>query len=302
MENIIFYNPCRNGDIHISRNFVKYLCDALGKNKYNYIYSHKNCKNLLQDIDYLKYDNQLFSKISVGDFLKKEKNNIYINTWYAARNRQYINKYKITFDCLYFLFKDIFSFFNLKIEKSVPNLFNLFPSIDYNKYDTLNIKNFFDNNQNKPILICNGAVHSNQSYNLNLNSVVLELATQFKNKNFILTNNFEIDKSIYPNVYFTSDIINKKTGSDLNEISYLSLKCDLIIGKASGPFTFAMVQENLNNTNKKMISFSRLYMADSNSFFLHDWGKKNIKYKAQIIQPPQASHADAVNLIKKYLL
>jgi hypothetical protein len=300
MENIIFYNPCRNGDIHISRNFVKNLCKHLGHHKYNYFYSHKNPSNLLQDLSHIKYDNESYKKIHPGEFIKKEENNIYINTWYGAKKLFFLKKYKVTFDCLYFLFKEIYSFFKIKIENK--NLFNFFPSIDYQNYNISNIDNYFNNQNKDSVLVCNGSVFSNQSYHVNLSSIILELADEFKNKNFILTNKINCDQIKNPNIIFTSDLINNTAGSDLNEISYLSLRCNLIIGRASGPFTFSMVQENLNNPNKKMITFSRLHMPDQNSFFLHEWGRKNIKYKAEIIQHTNANHQEAHNLIKKYLL
>ena len=44
---------------------------------------------------------------------------------------------------------------------------------------------------------------------------------------------------------------------DLNEISYLSLFCDTIIGRASGPYVFTQVKENLYNPNKTFLAFTR---------------------------------------------
>ena len=294
---IIFYNPCRNGDIHISRNFVKKLCENIGIKKYKYIYSHKNGEEILKDISYIQYDSEIYKKIKSHDFITKIDNKIYINTWYGSNKSKYLKKYKITLDCLYFLFKDIFNHFSIKIENIFKNPLEMFPSINYNVFNIKNIKNIENS-----ILFCNGQPLSNQSYNINLDSIVIELASLYKNKNFILTKKINFEKNKFSNIFFTSDIVNKLSGSDLNEISYLSLNCDMIIGRASGPFTFCMTQENLNNPNKKMITFSRLPMSDSNSFFLGEWGKKNIKYKAKIIQPEQnISRENAIKLIKNYI-
>ena len=51
--------------------------------------------------------------------------------------------------------------------------------------------------------------------------------------------------------------------SNLNEISYLSTKCDLIIGRSSGPYTFCIVEENYNKN--KLICLCDEY---SSSWFM----------------------------------
>ena len=48
------------------------------------------------------------------------------------------------------------------------------------------------------------------------------------------------------------------TRCDLNEISYLSTHCDLIVGKNSGPFIYCLTQQNINNPAKRFISFNNV--------------------------------------------
>jgi hypothetical protein len=55
-------------------------------------------------------------------------------------------------------------------------------------------------------------------------------------------------------VKYTGDII-KVENSDLNEISYLSTFCDIIVGRSSGPFTFSNVKENIFDGNKAFLCF-----------------------------------------------
>ena len=45
---------------------------------------------------------------------------------------------------------------------------------------------------------------------------------------------------------------------DLNEISYLSNYCDLIVGKNSGPFVYTLTKENFKNSNITFISFNKV--------------------------------------------
>ena len=44
-------------------------------------------------------------------------------------------------------------------------------------------------------------------------------------------------------MFMTRDIIKKK-GVDLNENSYLAINCNLIVGRFSGTYTFAMTKES----------------------------------------------------------
>jgi hypothetical protein len=71
-----------------------------------------------------------------------------------------------------------------------------------------------------------------------------------------------------PNIIFTDELIlaeydttvlnswNKKR-CDLNEISYLSKFCDIIVGKNSGPYIYCMTEENINDPNKTIIVFNK---------------------------------------------
>ncbi len=53
------------------------------------------------------------------------------------------------------------------------------------------------------------------------------------------------------NVLLASDIIG--CYNNLNEISYLSKFCNIIIGKCSGPYTYSQTKDTLNNPQKKFI-------------------------------------------------
>ena len=67
-------------------------------------------------------------------------------------------------------------------------------------------------------------------------------------------------------IVYTSKFIKTEDGFDLNEISYLSLFTDTIIGRCSGPHVFAQVLDNWMNPNKKSISFT--YTIEGSHFVL----------------------------------
>jgi hypothetical protein len=58
----------------------------------------------------------------------------------------------------------------------------------------------------------------------------------------------------HPNIIDTSLLTN--TNPDLLQISLISTFCDIIVGRASGPYCYTHTKENLLNPNKTYISFS----------------------------------------------
>jgi len=51
--------------------------------------------------------------------------------------------------------------------------------------------------------------------------------------------------------------------TNLNEFSYLSLFCDTIIGRTSGPYMHTVVAENIQDKNKTFICFCRTEIESS---------------------------------------
>lgn len=78
MKKILFYNDWHNGDIHMSREYVKDLMSVLGQNEY--FYYHTNNNSILSDIDNLKYTNNknittdLNINTWIGQFWRKNNN------------------------------------------------------------------------------------------------------------------------------------------------------------------------------------------------------------------------------------
>ena len=65
---ITFFNPYHNGDVNVSRSFVRKIMERAPEHTYKY--SHKNPANLLADIPNLAYDPIGINNVpndSVGD-------------------------------------------------------------------------------------------------------------------------------------------------------------------------------------------------------------------------------------------
>jgi len=313
--NIIFYNKYHNGDIHVSRGFISKFCHpwkgsakAVSQfHEYGLFYSHKNDPCLTEDLKLIKHLTD-FKNTEENKLIHTYENNVVLNTWYRTENNKYIQLSNgINFDCLYFIFKDIFSYFGINIEDISEDPLDFFPSVNFDYINTKNIDEFNSNNK-ITILACNNETMSSQSSNFDFSKIFLQLAKIYTDKIWILTNHFNFDRDSYPNVLFASEIIKKENGSDLNEISYLSTKCDVIIGRASGPFTFAINRQNIEDPNKTLLSFSRLgttYDRDStkpsNHFWLGEWGEKHIQYKANVKEFSEEHPHKVFEIIKKLL-
>jgi hypothetical protein len=247
--NVVFHNAFHRGDIHNSRGVISHIIKTLGKN--NYFYHHSNGPKLLADLN-INYSNQ---SISLNQNVLQNNDTIYINTHIGCKDE---NKNPFCgFGCnalgnmhlLNYIYRQ------LNVNALETNEWNLVPEINYNYFINNKIKTFLDTKTNKTILFCNGPVLSGQCPNFSFSNIIINLAKKYQNYNFIVTQP-EIELQSIDNIIFSKDIIGDVGGSDLNEIACLSTKCDIIIGRASGPFMFAQTKTTLEDPHKTFIAFN----------------------------------------------
>lgn len=246
---VIFYNHFHNGDTHFSRNFIKYIISVLPDNNYYFSYSNYCNSNNLQDIHQLKPLNNI-----VPQHLEKQivtntsDQKILINTWIGCDGQQHLRvgggcnlKSNIS------LYKTIFK----ELQISFPDNTDCFiPTINYNKFDIKNIDTMLKKINKKRILFCNGLAHSGQSINFPMQHLI-QLAV---NKNYEVF--YTCREPVEINQGTLISTITQKNTGDLNEISYLSTKCDIIVGRSSGPHVFTFVKDNLDRENLINITFT----------------------------------------------
>lgn len=240
--NLIFYNNWHNGDVHFTREFIK---DIILKTNFNeYFYLQNNSYKLLKDIDILK-KGKTNKFCSDNNIILQINNDIYVNTWIGVG--YYLEDIGVpNLKSYYTLFEHIYKKLNIKLE----NINNYIPEIDYNYFDIKEIDNFISNNNRNKILIDNVEGNSYQSKKIDFDSIIKEIIVSFPDFDFILTNSQ--NKLLFDNVFYTNDIIKTENG-DLNEISFLSTFCKIIIGRSSGPYNFSIVKKNINDNNKSFI-------------------------------------------------
>lgn len=299
MKSVVFFNHYHNGDLHVSRGLVIKTIDLIKKLYPNIdiIYTHKNKPDILQDIN-ARYDGRLINKISPKSGSYIEGDQLFINTWYGSNNLEYLNKYGITFDCLYYLFDDVWKKLGADISKIDPKF--LFPTIDYSSYKIDSVRNYISKHQsNKKVLVANADAQSGQATNFPMARIILDIAGKRPNVIFFISNKEQkCNFQTRDNVIYTPDIISKTIGSDLNENSYIGTFCDLIIGRSSGVFSFCYTQQNLFNRKVDMLCFKN---PQSPVDWLGDSFRNKIKYSANFIESNDIQAKAVTNIIERYI-
>lgn len=257
MKKIIFFNHAHRGDVFISRAFLTHIMENI---YIEFSYAHYWGEYLLRDmnIGYIDIDKEsiLSDKRQVGNFISD--NVLYINTWIGnyfdhSKPRYGECNLKSTYDLMYSeIFKCIRDTFNIDVQ--LKNIMEYFPTINYSYFKINQIDEFVEDDHNKKVLLCNGPVLSGQcEYNGDMGDIIKSLSEKYLDTTFITTHRISCDNQ---NVKYTGDIIQSDE-SDLNEIAYLSKFCDVIIGRSSGPFTFANTKDNIFDTTKSFLCFGK---------------------------------------------
>jgi hypothetical protein len=302
MKKVVFFNYFHNGDIHASRGLVRQIIDKVNQMdpSISFSHAHRNSSNLLEDISNLTFESHLLGQSgNEHSNLHRVGDTVFFNTWYAQQNFKYMNRYGVTFDSLYAAFDDSCkNLWNFSLQDISDNPSLFLPTIDYSKFQVEQTKNWLANNCGKKIFISNGQALSGQAHNFPMSPLISELALKHSDKIFILSNQ-EVAVNL-PNVFQSKDIIGK-IGCDLNENAFISEQCDVIIGRASGTFSFALTQNNLLQRNCTFLCFSNLVPPPNGKFWLSDLLKDKIQYTANIIVDDQNDTNIVKEIIEKYL-
>ena len=190
-----------------------------------------------------------------------------INTWAYCYTELW--KGGLNLDTLMGVWGNIFENINVNLGTNIQLKEKEFyiPSINFAHFDVTSIDKFVTAHPGRKVLICNGKAMSGQSFKSDMADIISSLADAHPEISFICTQKIALNR---PNIVFTDDIItgnsvhmknspewNESGRCDLNEISYLSESCELIVGKNSGPFIFCLTQANLLDRKPTFISFNK---------------------------------------------
>lgn len=247
-EIINLYNHFHNGDIFFSRMIVNLL-----KSKFQIRFYHNLTPPLFQDMVDVEEIHGIPPEFQTHDHFLTSTNFNAVNTWLGQGSMRYTNRINAgcSFENHMELTKEICSHFDIsvnEIEEYLPTVeFQNLPNFEKVNNDMSEYKRKF----RKIVLISNGDVHSMQSHNFDFSPIINHLCEQFPDVLFICTKSID---SINPNMINVESIT--QILPDLLYISQISTFCDVIIGRASGPYCFSQIKENLLNHNKTFIAFS----------------------------------------------
>ena len=274
INQIVFYNHYHNGDVFISKQYIKYIMSLFPD--FEYTYYHANTPKLLKDLGIKTLP------ISNTNLPQKEQvfvigKTIYVNTWIGAQETH--SKYGCTFVGYNFMWSNIYQEIARIFDTRLPfgNKYYYIPETDYSFYD---IPNDLNIDYNNTILFSNGRVDSDQASWQDTDFIVNALLDNFKDKTIILTHKTNIKNN---RILYTNDIV-KTTDGDLNEISWIAEKCKYLIGRHSGPFIFMHTKNILNDLNKNMIGIGTsetdglpyAMNINANYLFLNDVDKEQL--------------------------
>lgn len=255
--NIIFYNHHQHGDLALSRGIVNWIVDRfpIPANFYFDMDSYRVNKDSI-------FFNERVNNIS-GYQNQIEGECIFLNLWIVS-SPSFINRPDAVFNGGYPVDYTSFHILNhckelidsLKdygIEIPYPKEeSDVLPRANFNPKQKNNVDYFLEKIKkfDKKVLICNGTVHSHQCPNFLFSSVTHEFVDSFKNVAFIYTNK---DRDLHENEFCINDFCEIP---NLNEIDYLSTKCDILITRRSGPGEIIQTYENFFDSKKTFLSFT----------------------------------------------
>jgi hypothetical protein len=246
-NNITLYNHFHNGDIFYSRILINIL-----KKYYNITYYHNLPSPLFEDLPEV---NEIVGIPANYDIYNTNLENNIVNTWIGQKQMIYVSHQPIpgcSFTNHFKLVTDICNFYNIKLDSDFNEYLPSMVNTNLKSYDNIvkkikELKLKYD----LIILVCDGNVNSGQAINVDLSGAIVELANNNPSSLFLTTTPINHN---HPNIIDTSLLTN--TNPDLLQISLISTFCDIIVGRASGPYCYTHTKENLLNPNKTYISFS----------------------------------------------
>jgi hypothetical protein len=245
IESITYYNNFNMGDLHAVRSLINYVIKSFPELKHKL--RHQHSEKILRDLNTPLYWAPYKEKFDFRGYYV-EYGILNFNVQILCYDRFYFQRSSSTITTLYDIFartlKDVFK------HTISGNPIDFLPQINYKWYDITNIDKMTI--PEKSVLFCNNEFQSEQGVRFDMDALLQQLANAFPDVSFYVTNKSHIEAS---NITYVNDITGD-IGNDLNEISYLSTKCDVIIGRNSGPNTFCFVKENLLNPNKIFITFA----------------------------------------------
>lgn len=267
-DRIVFFELRHYGDLHITRNFVRYVIDHIPARKYVYVLN--NDSKVFSDFSELtfeRHDVTIHPFTIYGPWLVID-GTLYINTSCGTNSK--FAWQGTTIQTAHSIFK---YYLKTLCNHTISEYLSTFvPSINFDKFKVDGVDAFMKLHEGKKkVLVVNGDTQSGQTLNFDMYPLVQILAHHYPDYMFFLSNiptstiyNYNVveasnmDSGIIPlesNIFLCRDIIGIDE-NDIVETAYFSLFCDVIIGRTSGVYTLSIEKRNVIDNPKKFICIS----------------------------------------------
>jgi len=300
VKSIVFHNWGRKGDIHVSRSFVRAFSQWAQKHEVACQYHHAEPASILSDLPYVEHVQCSQTKNQPRSYTSSELRGgrLLINTWYGAGEHAYASKEDddlISLDTLYRLFNDASKKFLGFPLSSLGNHRSFVPRIDWKAFPaTLTARDRIQARpKTKRVFVDTVKCLSGQAHNFPLVPVVRNAAIRQPDVDFYYTFAGPFAReSMPPNAIWTRNVHGIKEGLDLTENAYISTLCDVIVGRASSSYTFALCSDNILSS-KRFLEFSLLHCP----VIIGPMLKPLLKAPCHITQSPTTSRDEALDLL-----
>jgi hypothetical protein len=254
MSKIVFFNHYHKGDLHTHKEFIRHIQSQLPEFTFEYL--HKNAEKLTAElgISLMGSPDDLDNKTP----FYQDEDTLFVNTWVGCNWDVFCKYGGINMNTLYEEWTGIVDTINETFGTSVKlhkDKEDYLPRISYNALSIAGVDQYVNSTIGvRKVLVCNNVPQSNQSFSSDMKEHILPFAEMYPDTHFICTNKFDTEGAA--NILFTGDIVGPVTDGDLQEISYLSTYCDVIVGKNSGPYVFCETYDNYMDDAKTFVSFN----------------------------------------------
>ena len=244
---ICFYNEGHIGDLLLNLPFIKLLIDKYPENEYyQYRYGAGTSfhDSLIRGVGGLSYTDEINGDLNIPTWM--------CNKEYAEWEAPVDYIFEDHFSVQEYYWKRIYKKHGFDID--IPSDLG----VDYNFLLDASSKKLietFASTEGKKILIFNQKTRSGQSDNQDYKSYLVRVANIFSDCHFLYTNEEDIDDKLIldNNLTYTPTIFGEHE-SDIIHNAYLSLYCDVIVGRANGPYMYAaMHNDNVLRYDKVII-------------------------------------------------
>lgn len=265
---IVFFELRHYGDLHITRNFVRYVMENIPANEYVYVLECDS--HVLSDFDNIRFEvyDPIIHPFFMYDSWKIIDDTLYVNTSCGTNNMSFFQGTRI--QTAYAIFKHYLK--QLCNHNLTEDISVFVPFINFERFDISSVESFMSACEyDRAVMFVNGETQSGQVLNFDMYPVLQILAAEFSRILFLVSNPIESlsyrhgtmlckEQSAFKyhpgkNIKVCKDILSLP-GNDIVETSYFTHFCELIVGRSSGVYTLSIERNNIVSNPKKFVCFS----------------------------------------------